>query len=107
MERPKESDWKKYKHILEKVRERYLQEKNQVFIKMLTQSPKTPTDQFWNTLEAMKEEAKILDQCLGNISRSNMLIQMVSMLKYGMLQEKDLADFSDTLKNNLKPFLKN
>ena len=45
--KPKESDWKQFRDQVAFLRERYLKEKNQQLLEMLTDSERTPTAQFW------------------------------------------------------------
>jgi len=106
MTNPKESDWKQYSSIVEELRERYLKEKNQGFINMLSDPDKNATENFWDTLEKMKEETKTLELCLGKHSRSSMFIQMLAMCTHGMLTNEDLANFSEELQDSLKKCLK-
>ena len=102
----KESDWKHYKSMLDDLRERYLKQKNSEFIEMLSEQNKTATDQFWDTLKEMKEETKILNDCLGRLSRSSMYFQMMSMCSHGMMEKEDLDKFSEELQGKLKEYLK-
>ncbi len=67
---------------------------------MLTAPDKTPTEQFWDTLERMQKEKRILQDCLDRHSRSNMFMSMMLMLRYGMLEE-DLEGFSEELQDDL------
>jgi protein-tyrosine phosphatase len=103
--KPKESDWKHFRDTVEDLRERYLKEKNKELVEMLTNSEKTPTEQFWDTLEAIKKEKKILQDCLDGHSRSKMFISMCLMLRYGMLKENGLEGFSEDLQELLKTHL--
>jgi hypothetical protein len=99
--KPIESDWKKFRDMVEFLRERYLKEKNQALLKILTDSDRTPTAQFWDTFDQMKKEKKVLQDCLDGHSRSNMYFSIHLMLNYGMLKEGDLNDFSETLQERL------
>ena len=105
-EKPKESDWKRFRKIVPDLRERYLKEKNHELVGMLTAPDKTPTEQFWDTFERMKKEGKILTDCLDPHSRSNMFMSMMLMLRYGMLIEEDLEGFSEELQRELTSTLK-
>jgi hypothetical protein len=105
-EKPKESDWKQFRSMGEFLRERYLKEKNQGLTKILTDTEKTPTTQFWDTFEEMKKEKKILEDCLDGHSRSQMYMSMLTMLRYGMLKEEDLKGFSQELQKQLATYLK-
>ena len=54
--KPKESDWKQFRGMVEFLRERYLKEKNQQLTQIITDTERTPTNQFWDTFEEMKKE---------------------------------------------------
>lgn len=101
-----ESDWKRFRKIVPEIRERYLEEKNKELLKTLTDSRKTPTEQFWDTFEKMKDEKKILEDCLDGHSRSKQFFYMLSMCSYGMMNKEDLDGFSEELKSSLDEYIK-
>jgi len=98
----KESDWKLYSSLVPQWRERYLQIKNEAFAAHLSDPAKTPTDQFWDVLEEMKAEAKVLNSCLGHHSRSRMFLSMAQMLRHDLIFKEDLTEFSEELQVELK-----
>ena len=98
-----ESDWKKFSGMVPFWRERYLAEQNARIARLLAEPNKTETERFWDSLDEMKKEAKILRQCLDGHSRSNMLMAMLSMRGVGMLKKEDLADFSPELQKMMFP----
>lgn len=99
--KPKESDWKQFRDMVEFLKERYLKETNLKLNQILTDSKRTATDQFWDTFEEMKKEKKILQDCLDRHSRSQMYLSMLLMLRYGMLKKEDLKGFSEELQEQL------
>ena len=103
--KPKESDWKQFRDMVEFLRERYLKETNQRLNEILTDGDRTATDQFWDTFEEMKKEKKILQDCLDQHSRSQMYLSMLLMLRHGMLKEADLKGFSEELQEQLTTHL--
>jgi len=103
--KPKESDWKQFRGMVEFLRERYLKETNHKLHQILTDSERTATDQFWDTLEVMKEEKKVLQDCLDGHSRSQMYFSMLLMLRHGMLKKQDLKGFSEELQEQLTTHL--
>jgi hypothetical protein len=82
------------------LRERYLIERNARIVRILTHPKKNETERFWDALEVMKKEAKILQQCLDGHSRSSMWLFMTAMLRVGMLKKEDLSQFSDELQRD-------
>ena len=101
-DRPKESDWKRYRSLVDHLRDRYLKRKNAELVSELTHPEKTPTEQFWDTFEKMKKEAEVLDNCLGYHARSRMFMSMALMFRYGMIERKDLEGFSEDLIEQLE-----
>ena len=97
----RESDWKRYRDMIEELRERYLKEKNRGLVSLLTCPEKTPTEQFWDTFDRMKKEMKILQDCLDGHSRSKMFVSMLLMLRHGMLKDEDLKGFSEGLQKQI------
>jgi len=98
---PKESDWKRFRSMVTDLRERYLKERNHELVRLLTDPSKTPTEQFWETHDRMREIGKILVKCLDGHSRSKMARYLAEMRYYGMLKESDLEGFSDELREFL------
>ena len=105
-EDPKESDWKRYRDMVEFLKERYLKETNQRLSAILTDGNRSATDQFWDTFNEMKEKKKVLQDCLDRHSRSYMYLSMLLMLRHGMLKEEDLKGFSEELQEQLIAHLK-
>ncbi len=98
-----ESDWKKFRAMVPNLRERYVAACNARLLTLLTQPQKTPTERFWETLEEMKCEAKILETCLDGHSRSSMQSYLNLMILNGMLKREDAAVFSPELQQQLEP----
>lgn len=103
-DKPKESDWKRFRKIVPDLRERYLEEKNANFVKSLTSFKKTPTERFWDTLEMMEKEERILVECLDGHSRSKQFFYMALMCRYGMLKKEDLEGFSEELRQDMERY---
>ena len=100
--KPKESDWKAFRAIVPDLRERYLREKNQEITAILTDRERTPTQQFWDAYEKIREERKTLRACLDDLRRSTMELQMMLMYRTGMLTDSDLEGFSPELRERIK-----
>jgi hypothetical protein len=96
-----ESDWRKFSEMVPKLRERYLAEQNARIVALLTDPKKNESERFWNAMEVMEREAKILRKCLDGHSRSKMWLFMLSMIQTGMLKKEDMAVFSEELRNEI------
>ena len=96
---PLESDWKVYSKRIAAWRDRYLARRNAEILAILTDEARTPTAQFWDTYEKMEKEARILDDSLGRFARSQMRTNILVMYRRGMVDDADLAEFSEELRN--------
>jgi len=96
-----ESDWKKFRDMVPKLRERYLAERNARILRNLTDPKKTETERFWDAMDEMEKEARTLRKCLDGHSRSKMWLYMDIMRRAGMLKRGDLADFSEELQKQV------
>jgi hypothetical protein len=96
-----EADWRKFRDMVPKLRERYLADRNARLAAMLVDATKNETQRFWDAMEVMEREAKILRQCLDGHSRSNMWRYMLTMIRAGMLTKDDLAVFSEELQKEM------
>lgn len=101
-----ESDWKRFRKIVPELRERYIEKKNSALLQILTDSDKTPTEQFWDIYNATRKEAKILRDCLDGHSRSKQFFFMVLMCNHGLIAREDLEGFSEDLQASLSEYLK-
>ena len=77
--KPTKQDWKLFQESLPDYRERYLAEHNKAFIAILNDDKRTPTEQFWDAYDAMKNQGKILQDCLDGYSKSSTVLQFVSV----------------------------
>ena len=95
------SDWKKFSALVPTLRERYLASRNARIAALLTDPKKNETERFWDAMEEMEKEAKVLQHCLDGHSRSKMWLYILSMIRCGMIDRADLAEFSDGLKKDV------
>jgi hypothetical protein len=54
-----ESDWKKFRAMIPRLREKYLAIRNSQVITMLTAGNRSETERFWDAFEKMEKEAKV------------------------------------------------
>ncbi len=98
---PLESDWRKFGAMIPKLRERYLAERNARVMALLTADKKCETERFWDAMDEMAREARVLQECLDDHSRSRMWLHLRSMIRAGMLTQEDLPEFSGELQKEL------
>ena len=101
MDSPQESDWKKYRAMLVPWRERYLRDLNPRIASILTDPKLSETDRFWTAAKLVSEESRVLDRCLGDIRRSQMVSSLRSMREAGIIERDDLAAFSAELRDSI------
>lgn len=96
-----ESDWKKFREMVPRLRERFLAESNARLAKLLGDPKKTETERFWDAEDEARKIAQTLRDCLDGHSRSKMTHHMHLMRSAGMLKREDLADFSEELQRQI------
>ena len=96
-----ESDWKQFRGMVPALRERYLAARNVRIAAVLTDKNKNETERFWDALEAMEREAKVLRECLDGHSRSKMWLYLLTMIRAGMLTAGDMSAFSPELRKQV------
>lgn len=95
---PQESDWKKFRALVPEWRERYLRDRNAELIAIFHDESLTPTDQFWNANERMREIGKILRSCLDDHRRSMLMPTLFLMHRHQMIRDEDLEGFSEDVR---------
>ena len=98
---PLESDWKVYRKRVAEWRDRYLSRKNVEILAILTDEARMPTAQFWDTYEKMEKEARLLDDSLGRFARSQMMTNLMVMYQRGIVEDADLEEFSEELREQI------
>ena len=101
-----ESDWRKFRAMVPLLREWYLTEHNARIAGKLVDSGKNETERFWDAMEEMEKQAKVLRSCLDGHSRSNMWLYVMVMVRHGMLRKEDLEGFSEELKSSAESVFK-
>lgn len=94
-----ESDWQVYRKRIAEWRDRYLARRNAKFRAILSDQARTPTEQFWDAKEEMDKEAHRLEESLGRFARSQMTLNLLAMYQRGMIDDADLAEFSQELRD--------
>ncbi|MBI5585122.1 MAG: hypothetical protein HY892_15015 [Deltaproteobacteria bacterium] len=95
------SDWKIFQKRVPEWRERYLLKKNGEIVGILADEGKTPTERFWEAKKRMKEEAKVLRDCLDGHSRSEMEWYLLLMHRHRLIHDADLIEFSVALREQV------
>ncbi len=96
-----ESDWRIFRDMVPKLRERYLADCNARLAALLADPKKNETERFWEAMQEMEREAKVLRLCLDGHSRSSMQRYMLIMIQAGMLKKEDVGVFSEELQKQI------
>jgi hypothetical protein len=96
-----EPDWRKFRDMVPKLRERYLADCNARLAALLADPKKNETERFWEVLQEMEREAKVLHGCLDGHSRSSMQRYILTMIYAGMLKKEDVGVFSEELQKQV------
>lgn len=99
-----EADWKKIRGMVEEIREAYLERKNAELRQMLADDKDSATGSFWRAHEYSQEVSKVLQYCLDDQRRSNMLSKMGAMKANGLLSDDQMAEFSEKTQSIIKLF---
>lgn len=100
--KPIESDWKVYRERIGDWRDRHLARKNAEILAILTDEARAPTEQFWHAMEKMEKEARIVDTSFGRFARSQMEFNLVKMYGQGIVDDADLEEFSQDLRERVR-----
>ncbi|NWK57723.1 multidrug transporter [Verrucomicrobiaceae bacterium N1E253] len=103
--KPLESDWKSFRKMAPKLRDRYLDQCNSELSCIINDDSSTSTENFWTLEERVRKEARILRECLDGHSRSRMLEFILIMYRHKMLTDSDLREFSEELKARVNGIL--
>ena len=100
-DRPEEKDWRAFRELVPKLRERYIRARNKELAAILVDEERSPTEQFWELEERAGEIAQTLRACLDGHSRTKMRMFIVEMLGCGMMTADDLSAFSEELRQRM------
>lgn len=98
---PEVSDWKRFRTIVPRLRERYLRDRNAEFIAILPRESQTPDENFWAANDRIEELVGILRACLDDHRRSTMLTKLMLMYRHQMIRDEDLHGFSKSVRDRV------
>ena len=98
-----EKDWKLFRSRIADWQEAYIDRLNQEYIRILTGSG-NPSDRFWTLYHHIQKDKKSFGvQC--QLSRNNMMLIMLSMLRSGVITIEQLDGFSEELIGQMREIL--
>lgn len=98
-----EKDWKLFRNKITDWQETYMDRLNKEYIKLLSEDI-NPSDKFWQLEQRIKEDRKKTGVQL-EMSRSNLIFSIISLITEGVISIEDLCEFSDELQETVKLIL--
>lgn len=93
-------DWSLFREKISDWQEAYMDKLNKEYVELLSGKGK-PSEKFWTLEERIRNDKKDTGVQL-RMSRSNCISNIVSLLNEGAITMKDLEEFSDELKENIR-----
>lgn len=93
------SDWKLFKARIGDWQEAYMERLVKEYMDLLDEA-ENASDKFWKLEERIKKDKKHPGVML-ELSKGNMIFDIVALINSGVITTVDLADFSDELKENV------
>ncbi len=93
------SDWKLFRDCISEWQEAYMECLVKEYMDLLG-GEENSSDKFWKLEERIKKDKKHPGVML-ELSKGNMIFNIVALINSGVITTADLADFSDELKENV------
>ena len=97
-----EKDWKLYRSKIAGWQEAYMERLTKEYMELLSRDDAT-SDKFWELEKRIKADKKRVGVSV-QLSRSEMMYQIMELLNDGAIQMSDLANFSEDLQEKIKFF---
>ncbi len=96
-------DWTLFKNKIVNWQEAYMNMLNKEYIELLSEDA-NPSEKFWRLNKKIKEDRKKTGVQL-EMSRSNLIYNIISLINDGAISFEDLEEFSDELKETVSAFV--
>jgi hypothetical protein len=98
-------DWTLFKNKIADWQEAYMDRLNKEYIELLSEDA-NPSEKFWKLNKKIKEDRKKTGVRI-EMSRSNLIYNLISLINDGAISFEDLEEFSDELKETISAFVEN
>ena len=98
-----EKDWKLFRNKIADWQESYMDRLGKEYIELLSEDV-NPSDKFWSLDKRIKEDKKKIGIQL-EMSRSNLIYNIISLINEGAISFEDLEEFSEELKETIRAFI--
>lgn len=96
-------DWALFKNKIVDWQESYMNRLNNEYIDLLSEDA-SPSEKFWRLDKRIKEDRKKTGVQL-EMSRSNLIYNIISLINEGAINCEDLVEFSDELKETVNAYV--
>ena len=96
-------DWTLFKNKVADWQESYMDRLNKEYTNLLSEDT-NPSEKFWRLDKRIKEDRKKTGVQL-EISRSNLIYNIISLISDGAISFENLEEFSDELKETVNSFI--
>lgn len=97
---PSKKDWKLYREKIAEWQEFYMERLIKDYIAYLSGDELAST-KFWELERRIKQDKKTPGVCI-ELRKGDMMVDLIHLMKDGVITFADLSGFSDELKNNVK-----
>jgi len=98
-----EKDWKLFRNKIADWQESYMDRLGKEYIELLSEDV-NPSDKFWSLDKKIKKDRKKAGVRV-EMSRSNLIYNVISLINEGAISFEDLEEFSDELKETIRAFI--
>ncbi|MEG0154202.1 MAG: multidrug transporter [Lachnospiraceae bacterium] len=95
-----EKDWKLFRNKIPDWQETYMDRLNKEYIKLLSEDINA-SDKFWQLEKRIKQDRKRTGVQL-EMSRSNLMFNIISLINEGAISIEDLEEFSEQLRGTVR-----
>ena len=95
-----EKDWELFRGKIADWQESYMDRLNKEYLELLSENG-NPSDKFWRLEERIKKDKKKTGVRV-EMSRSNLIYNIISLMNEGAIRFEDLEEFSDQLKETVR-----
>lgn len=96
-------DWTLFKNKIADWQESYMERLNKEYIELLNEDD-NPSEKFWRLYKRIKEDRKKTGVQL-EMSRSNLINNIISLISDGVISFENLEEFSDELKETVSALI--
>lgn len=98
-----EKDWKLFRNKVVDWQESYMDKLNKEYIELLSEDA-DPSDKFWRLEKRIRQDKKDAGVQL-ELSRSNLIFNLIALIKEGAISFDDLKEFSDELRETIDIYI--